>query len=158
MFNIEMKDVCLYITVGIPGSGKSTFAKDFVDKADRKIEYMSNDELRSKFGFGEEDQSVNNDVFRYIRNKTDAYLSEGISVMIDSAAVNSKNRKGFIQIGKKFKNVKIIAYVFPIPVEIAKKRNSNRKRKVPEHVIDNMYDKFKMPSTFEGFDEVKIIK
>lgn len=34
----------LYITVGLPGSGKSTYAKEFIK--DQRVEYLSSDSLR----------------------------------------------------------------------------------------------------------------
>ena len=45
----------LYIAVGLPGSGKSTYAKNFIKGKD--IEYLSSDELRAVFGKGEDDQT-----------------------------------------------------------------------------------------------------
>jgi len=38
----------LYITVGLPGSGKSTYAKNFIK--DKNVEYLSSDELRAIYG------------------------------------------------------------------------------------------------------------
>ena len=46
----------LYITVGLPGSGKSTYVKNFIK--DKDIEYLSSDSLRAVYGKSEEDQSV----------------------------------------------------------------------------------------------------
>ena len=54
----------LYITVGLPGSGKSTYAKEFVKGKD--IEYLSSDELRAVYGKGEDDQTVTPIVFSHI--------------------------------------------------------------------------------------------
>ena len=46
----------LYITVGLPGSGKSTYVKNFIK--DKDVEYLSSDELRAIYGKDETDQSV----------------------------------------------------------------------------------------------------
>ena len=51
----------LYIAVGLPGSGKSTYAKDFIKGKD--IEYLSSDSLRAVYGKGEDDQTVTPIVF-----------------------------------------------------------------------------------------------
>ena len=57
----------IYIAVGLPGSGKSTYAKNFIK--DKDIEYLSSDELRAVFGKSEEDQTVTPLVFGHIKRK-----------------------------------------------------------------------------------------
>ena len=57
----------LYITVGLPGSGKSTYAKEFIKG--KEIEYLSSDSLRAVFGKSEEDQTVTPLVFGHIKRK-----------------------------------------------------------------------------------------
>lgn len=152
-----MKTQKLYITVGIPGSGKSTYSKKFVESSDIEIKYLSSDILRKKFGTGEEDQSVTPLVFSHIKTKTKQYLSNKKSVLIDSTAITPKNRKDFIDIGKQYPDVEIIALVFQISLSIAKQRNNSRERVVPEYVIDKMYKQFKFPSKSEGFDLIQKI-
>ena len=55
----------LYITVGLPGSGKSTYVKNFIK--DKEIEYLSSDSLRAVYGKSEEDQTVTPLVFGHIK-------------------------------------------------------------------------------------------
>ena len=57
----------LYITVGLPGSGKSTYAKEFIKG--KEIEYLSSDSLRAVFGKSEEDQTATPLVFGHIKKK-----------------------------------------------------------------------------------------
>ena len=57
----------LYITVGLPGSGKSTYAKEFIKG--KEIEYLSSDSLRAVFGKSEEDQTVTPLVFGHIKKR-----------------------------------------------------------------------------------------
>lgn len=147
-----MKDIKLYITVGIPGSGKSTYSKEFA--RENNIKYLSSDELRAKFGTGEEDQSVTSKVFSYIKTEIDRSLKDKESVLIDSTAISKKNRRDFIDIAKKYDYVDVIALVFWIEKEVAKSRNKQRIRNVPEFVIDRMYKNFEMPSKNEGFDKI----
>ncbi len=68
----------LYIAVGLPGSGKSTYSKNFIK--DKDIEYLSSDELRAKFGSGETDQTCTNQVFGHIKRKVDEFLKDGKNV------------------------------------------------------------------------------
>ena len=70
----------LYLTIGAPASGKSTYSKNFIK--DKDIEYLSSDELRAKFGSGESDQTCTNQVFDHIKKKVVEYLEMGIIAMI----------------------------------------------------------------------------
>lgn len=149
-------ETTLYITVGVPGSGKSTFAKDFISKHP-EIKYLSSDELRAKFGSGEEDQSVTPQVFGFIKNKTKNALSNGKSVLVDSTAVTERNRKDFVNIAKET-GARLVAFVFLTKESEVKRRNLLRDRKVPEWVIDKMLKSFKIPTRNEGFDEILKIK
>ncbi len=78
----------LYITVGLPGSGKSTYVKNFIK--DKDIEYLSSDELRAIYGKDETDQSVTSIVFGHIKRKVDEFLKDGKNVLFDATSVNRK--------------------------------------------------------------------
>ena len=80
----------LYITVGLPGSGKSTYVKNFIK--DKEIEYLSSDSLRAVYGKSEEDQTVTPLVFGHIKRKVDEFLKDGKNVLVDATSVNRKER------------------------------------------------------------------
>ena len=150
------------ITVGCPGSGKSTHAKALVrvhdaQFAEPKLVYLSSDELRAKFGKSESDQSVTHTVFDHIHKELDNLLEKGYSVIIDATSINKKNRKKYIDIAKKYK-VRIEALVFIQPKNILLERINKRinqgGRDVPEWVIDKMLNQFENPTIEEGFTEV----
>ncbi len=77
----------LYIAVGLPGSGKSTYAKNFIK--DKDIEYLSSDSLRAVYGKSEEDQTVTPLVFGHIKRKVDEFLKDGKNVCLFYLKVNS---------------------------------------------------------------------
>ena len=143
----------LYIAVGLPGSGKSTYAKNFIK--DKDIEYLSSDELRAKFGSGETDQTCTNQVFAYIKRKVDEFLKDGKNVMVDATNVNRKERSDYIKTAKKY-GAKVVAIVFKMDrqglIERNKKRGEQGGRVVPDWVIDKMLAKFEEPSYSEGID------
>jgi len=149
----QVKNV-LFILVGAPGSGKSTWGKKFVNE--RNIEYISSDELRAKFGKSEEDQSVTPQVFSYIHNKVEELLGSGKSVMVDATNINKKDRAGYLQSATRHGAYKI-AIVFEVSREELIKRNKERGERggriVPDFVIDKMLNKYQRP-TKEEFDKV----
>lgn len=143
----------LYITVGLPGSGKSTYAKEFIKG--KEIEYLSSDSLRAVFGKSEEDQTVTPLVFGHIKRKVDEFLKDGKNVLVDATSVNRKERSDYINTAKKY-GAKVVAIVFKMDrqglIDRNKKRGEQGGRVVPDWVIDKMLNKFEEPSYDEGID------
>ena len=143
----------LYITVGLPGSGKSTYVKNFIK--DKDIEYLSSDSLRAVYGKSEEDQSVTSIVFGHIKRKVDEFLKDGKNVLVDATSVNRKERSDYINTAKKY-GAKVVAIVFKMDrqglIDRNKKRGEQGGRVVPDWVIDKMLAKFEEPSYDEGID------
>ena len=143
----------LYITVGLPGSGKSTYVKNFIK--DKEIEYLSSDSLRAVYGKSEEDQTVTPLVFGHIKRKVDEFLKDGKNVLVDATSVNRKERSDYIKTAKKY-GAKIVVIVFKMDrqglIERNKKRGEQGGRVVPDWVIDKMLAKFEEPSYSEGID------
>jgi predicted kinase len=143
----------IYIAVGLPGSGKSTYAKNFIK--DKDIEYLSSDELRAVFGKGEDDQTVTPLVFGHIKRKVDEFLKDGKNVLVDATSVNRKERADYINTAKKY-GAKVVVLVFKMDrqglIDRNKKRGQEGGRVVPDWVIDKMLAKFEEPSHSEGID------
>jgi predicted kinase len=143
----------LYIAVGLPGSGKSTYAKNFIK--DKDIEYLSSDSLRAVYGKSEEDQTVTPLVFGHIKRKVDEFLKDGKNVLVDATSVNRKERSDYINSAKKY-GAKVVAIVFKMDrqglIDRNKKRGEQGGRVVPDWVIDKMLAKFEEPSYSEGID------
>ena len=143
----------LYIAVGLPGSGKSTYAKNFIK--DKDIEYLSSDSLRAVYGKSEEDQTVTPLVFGHIKRKVDEFLKDGKNVLVDATSVNRRERSDYINTAKKY-GAKVVAIVFKMDrqglIDRNKKRGEQGGRVVPDWVIDKMLAKFEEPSYSEGID------
>lgn len=139
----------LILLVSIPGAGKSTFAQRYSSEI-----VLSSDKLRGIVGTDESDQSVSGKVFSIMDVMTDYFLSQGKDVVIDATNTTRKARKEFVRIGRKNGAV-ISAYVFQVPLEVAKARNAARGRVVPDFVLDRMHKGFEMPLVGE-VDEVKL--
>jgi predicted kinase len=145
----------LYITVGLPGSGKSTYAKKFI--ADKNVEYLSSDELRAVYGKGEDDQTVTPIVFDHIKRKVDEFLKDGKNVMVDATSVNRRERSDYINSAKKH-GAKVVALVFKMDrnglIARNKKRGEEGGRVVPDWAINKMLNKFEEPDHNEGIDTI----
>ena len=142
----------LIMLVGIPASGKSSYAKEHYK--DYKI--YSSDELREKLFNDVNDQTHNDELFEYIHTNIIKDLQDGNNVVYDATNIYSKNRKEFLN---KLSDIDCnkVCDVFNVDVHKCKLRNSTRERKVPEEVIERMYNKMEIPSIVEGFDIIHFI-
>lgn len=145
----------LYITVGIPGSGKSTGIKKLLETVDAEV--ICPDDIREEVSGNAADQSQNEKVWKIAFSRLHKALKGDKSVIFDATSVNPKARKPLVKIGKQYK-CEIVACVFPVTLQVAIQRQANRDRKVPDSVIENFYNRFKMPSVSEGFDRIFVFK
>lgn len=144
----------LAVMVGISGSGKSTFASGL--RASLKAELVQTDAIRAELTGNAEDQSQNGKVFAIAKSRINDYLSSGKNTIIDATSLDVKDRKDWIDIGKA-NNAEMRAYFVDTPVDVAKRQNASRTRKVPEFVINKQASKLQSPTKAEGFDSVTTI-
>lgn len=145
----------LILTIGVPGSGKSTWARQYV-KDNPDVIYLSTDKLRAELGFGESDQSVNGLIYIKLKQKTEAALCSGKSVVLDATFIKKAWRKDNIALGRKF-GVKLMAHVFKANretlIDRIKQRVANGGLNVPTEVIDKYIGQYQPPDKTE-FDEI----
>lgn len=136
----------IIIMVGIPGSGKSTFANKY-----KNYKIISQDELGSRY--------LCLSTFRQ-------YLSEGKNVIVDRCNINKMQRILWINIAKEHK-VEIDCVNLIINKETAIKRILERKGhptikedttldKVTQ-IVDNFLNTYETPTLEEGFKKVLYI-
>ena len=140
----------LYFLVGLPGSGKSTYAA--ILERDKNCIVHSSDKIREEFG-DVNDQTKNVKVFETLHKRVKNDLQNDKDTVYDSTNLKRKRRVEFL---KELKNIpcKKICVLVATPWEYCLAQNFARERQVPEDVMCNMYKGFQMPSLYEGFDEV----
>lgn len=156
MENTEKKQKKVFLLCGIPGSGKSTWVKNRINKYGGK--HISRDEIR--FSMLKEDDDYfakENQVFKeFVRRANEAILNDKIlNVYIDATHLNKKSRaKTQRELQLAGYTGQFIAVYFDVPIEICKARNNMRtgRELVPETVMDNMLKSFSKP--VYGFDEI----
>ncbi|MBX4270070.1 AAA family ATPase [Clostridium estertheticum] len=147
----------LYILIGIPGSGKTYYANNHLNKMNTVI--VSTDEIRKELtGTYKFSSETNEEVFRIAKSAIKGALSNGFDVGFDATNTIREYRISFHRIAKDT-NADVIAIVFKTQLSLCLKRNSTRniERIVPENVIIGMstYDSNICKS--EGFSEVHFV-
>lgn len=139
--------------VGLPASGKSTYAKKLADK--EKAIILASDELRKELFGDVNDTEHNNELFQELHKRAIQYLKEGKNVIYDATNINSKRRAGFVS--RLPINVKKECYYMNTSLDVIKENNNNRERKVPIDVIKRMRKTLQIPMYHEGWDKINIV-
>lgn len=145
----------LIILVGLPGSGKSTYAKSIMDP-EGQLQYCSSDKIREELYGDENIQGDPNKVFRVLHNKVKNLLDRGYDVIYDATNVTRKNRRSIIQEVKKYCD-EIEAHIIWAPVGQCISRDRDRKRSVGEDVIRKFLHRWQSPFYDEGFTKIKVV-
>lgn len=148
----------LYMLIGLPGSGKSTYAETLMEKHPDAL-YLSSDKIREELYGDESIQGNPQEVFGNLHYKMCKALGDYVDVIYDATNLNPKNRKRAIRIAKSANPITAVHYiVIDTPLDECVRRNANRERKVPENVIVRMSEQFNFPQSDEGFSDIEVIK
>ena len=148
----------MIMMVGLPGSGKSTFAKEI-----RVRKYISDDLyipscpfIHSSDAIRKElygDESIQDDpqkVFSELHRRIKTDLGNGFDVVYDATNISKKRRIAFLS---ELKNIRCcpVCVVMAVPFSICMARNSKRERNVPADVLSRMLRNYEPPHYSEGF-------
>lgn len=115
----------LILLVGIPGSGKTTYADRYIKEHPSTV-HLSSDLIRNELWGSEAAQGDNNEVFSLMQSRTVEALNNGQSVVYDATNVTRKDRSYIIALCPKF--AKIECHITWVPIEtcIEREKNANR--------------------------------
>lgn len=147
----------LYMLIGVPGSGKSTWIENQdwtqdipVVSSDRFIDYYAAKEGKTY-----------NDVFAdYVKiatklmdNQVEICKANNTNIIWDQTNTSVKSRKAKLA---KLEGYKKIAIVFKTPEkeELDKRLAQRVGKHIPTHVMESMIANLEMPSEEEGFEEI----
>lgn len=131
------------IVRGIPASGKSTWAKQWVSKDSSHRVRVNQDDIRSMLGTywvpSRESlvKAIQNDII------TEA-LTQGYDIVVDNTNMNKTTLEHYTQLCKKYEEY-IIVYkdFFDTPLSVCIERDKNRDNPITEIVIRDFYNRYK---------------
>lgn len=133
----------LIICRGLPASGKSTWAKQWVLEDPEHRVRVNQDDIRlmlGKYWVPSREKLVQEIQFDAILEA----LSRGFDVVIDNTNLNKKVLDGFDRLIKTFKDYEIeYKDFFDTPLSVCIERDKNRDLQVTEKVIRGFYNNYK---------------
>ncbi len=161
--NRDAIPVPLLMLVGIPGSGKSTWARDFV-LAHHGYRIVSTDALRAQL-YG--DEAVQGDWLRIWQQvvtqwrQAIAAIHQGSleGVIYDATNARRRYRREAIAAARQTGFTSITLIWFNLPLSLALERNRGRSQPVPADIIATMHRQLQgaPPSVQEGVDRVLVL-
>lgn len=142
----------LHVLAGIPGSGKTTWAKTMLPSA----AYVSSDDIRAELS-NVNDQSINDQVFDIFHNRIGDYLKIGGTVVADSTALTSRARASLRAVACLYDASKHLIYFSNLGVAVV--RNQARERVVPAEAMVRMLDNYErfrlsLPAETQHWDSI----
>ncbi len=152
--------VPLLLLVGIPGSGKSTWARDFV-RANPRYRIVSTDAIRARC-YG--DEGIQGDWLQLWRQVIIQW-QQGIEaiqrgdlegIIYDATNARRRHRREAIAAARQAGFTSITLVWFDVPLTVALERNRGRSRQVPPEVIATMHRQIQAapPSLAEAVEHV----
>lgn len=141
----------LILLVGIPGSGKTTYAKNYIERNPNTI-HLSSDATRKELYGDENTQGNPVEVFSLMQKRAIDSLNYGQNVIYDAINITRKDRANIINVCPKFAIIE--CHIVWAPIEVCIKRDTARERTVGKEVIDRMLKRFQAPYYDEGIDEI----
>lgn len=142
----------LYMMVGLPGSGKSTYAEMLAEEINGQL--ISSDGIRYEFYGDEMIQGEGGRIFREVDARAKRAIESGRSAVIDATNMNAKKRAGFLR--QLPAGCRKVCIVMATPFDVCIKRDEERSRHVGSMIIERMRAHFQMPYYNEGWDHIEI--
>lgn len=125
---------------GLPGCGKSTYARELLRKEAKRWKRFNRDDLRNMM----DDGTFNSDREEFVRSVQDQLIlkaiRDGYDIIVDNTHLVPQTLRKLHRLLASIGDVKAIEKCFNVSVDECKKRNVLRegRARVPENVIDGM--------------------
>lgn len=150
----------IYVLVGVPCSGKSTWTKRLIEK-DPTFVVISTDDLLEEYAreegltYGESWNKYFSRANAAAKQKFASAITNKSNIVYDQTNMSSKKRKGILSnVPDYFK----IAVVFDVDTKELFRRNKERAEKtgknIPEHIIQKFLKDFSPVTREEGFNKI----
>lgn len=142
----------IHMLVGIPGSGKSHYAKELCKR--EGAAWVATDAIRERLFGSEAKQGNTYRIFDEAFAEIEQALAKGREVVFDATNVARDRRMQFLN---RFEGTSVECHVCITPYEIARERVQSRKRKIEDRVLEKFMKNFEFPVLAEGFERLHML-
>lgn len=138
---MKQNNLNIIFLLGIPGSGKSTWKREFLKKNPKYVAVSRDDfrfMLRDQPTLEPKGEEMITELVKY---SIVSAINKKYNVIIDETNCNRKRLVPFVEYCQKLADVSF--QIFDIPVDVAIERDLKRERTVGEAVIKKMYNNYK---------------
>ncbi len=147
----------MYVMIGAPGSGKSTYIKNHIKDNELVI---SRDIIRfAMLNDGDDYFSKEKQVYNEFIKQINAAIANEIDIYVDQTSLNRGARSKLFSRLERLP-AEVIAIYIKKPLNVILKQNAQRTGRalVPKDAVINMYNSIEKPEKYEGFTEIWTIE
>ena len=147
----------LYLLVGIPGSGKSTWVKEYQFQSD--VAHVSSDYFIEEYAdlhsttyssvFAEYAPIANKLMF----DEALEAVRQGLDIVWDQTNTTISTRRKKIAMCTGYKKIAVV-FKTPKPKDLINRLGSRPGKVIPDSVIKQMIESYQEPTKSEGFDDI----
>ncbi|QHG16243.1 AAA family ATPase [Nostoc sp. ATCC 53789] len=143
----------LFLLIGLPGSGKSTFAKQLMTECPQ-MPLISTDGIRGQLFGSQALQGPWLLIWQEVERQFRQAISTANTAIFDATNAQRRHRREVIALARELGFTQIMGIWVDTPVWLCLARNKRRSRQVPEEIILRMHRQLRdaPPSLEEGLD------
>jgi predicted kinase len=150
----------LYVLVGVPGSGKSTWALS--QEWALSCAYINTDKFVE--AYARTTGKTYSEVFEFIMPRavqmmTDEVISareQGQDMIWDQTSTTRHSRDKKLVMLPDYRKIAVV-FATPDAAELSRRLNSRPGKVIPDHVVNDMIENFEQPTLAEGFDQIWMV-
>lgn len=158
-----MRQPYIYMLVGTPYSGKSTWTKEFVNNEHRMVvidtdKYLEDKAAQHGITYNEAFHRFSKDAEKAMYDKVRKAVGDLRDIIWDQTnmTVKSRARKLAMIPGSYIKIA--VAFTQPSKEELDRRMSLRVDKQIGQHIIDNMLATYQPPTVAEGFNTVLRVK
>jgi protein phosphatase len=150
----------IYLLIGAPGSGKTTWAHNNAERLQASI--ISSDDVRSDFRRHGRDPLNGDAVFAEVERRARAALKTDQAIILDATHYTRKYRRYAIRLAREL-SARLIGVWLDLPLEECLRRNARRSNgdfgdeTIPDQIVCDMTAHLQPPRPDE-FDQLIVIQ
>jgi predicted kinase len=150
----------LYVLVGVPGSGKSTWAHG--QEWALSCAYINTDKFVQ--AYARTRGKTYSEVFEFIMPRavkmmTDEVIAareQGQDIIWDQTSTTVHSREKKLVMLPDYRKIAVV-FATPDAAELSRRLNSRPGKVIPDHVVTSMIENFEQPTLAEGFDQIWMV-